>query len=315
MMRRTVPSRLVLWLGLVAGLAAASLPGCQKNQPLTDVKLHELRPRPIPVPGAMEEARRASVGTPQSAPVRPSDPQRQLVVQRSIFSRDDARLAMALGLLDPVPLDDATARVWKANGFGVGQIDRNRLTLWTTNLPRAVTTNVYVIAAGPEYSALTLIGKVDAAQRVQVTDTQGQATQHQLIGGQWQMMVNLIPPLVGTGAAPRLQLLPHHYGPQVSLLPRTPQEKQFDGTSFSQLSLEHPLPQDKVWVIWADSAEPADRPDTDAAAAEAPDPDRIGITGPRPPAKPTHVPLAQAMLTGRRADQRVQIVLLIAQAP
>jgi hypothetical protein len=297
------------------GLAVVGLPGCQQKQPLTDVKLYELRPRPIPVPGAMEEARRASVGATQAAPVRPADLQQQLVVQRSIFSRDDARLAMALGLLDPVPLDDATARVWKANGFGIGQIDRNRLTLWTTNLPRPVTTNVYVIATGPEYSALTLIGKVDAAQRIRVTDTQGQTSQHQLIGGQWQMMVNLIPPLVGTGATPRLQLLPHHYGPQVSVLPRTPQEKQFDGTSFSQLSLEHPLPQDKVWVIWADSAQPADAPDANDDAAEAPDPDRIGITGPRPAARPTHVPLAQAMLTGRRADHRMQIVLLIAQAP
>ncbi len=316
-MSRVIPCR---WLAVAALMSIGLLiGGCgsgAKAPPREKIKLGELAPRPIPVSGATDELRRTDPRAATAIPLSQTGRPMQFIVQRLVFDRPSDRLAMGLALLDEPQIDQADLQVWRANGFGLGRIEQRRLPMWNTQLPRPHSTNVHVIGAGPAPSPITLISRVDHAQLARVVDRKGQATMHKLIGGQWQMMINLLPGMVGPQAAPRLELMPHHYGPRTSIMPRPPQEKQMDGESFTELSLSHTLRPGDAWVIWARCVQPHQAGQDEANVTDpAIDESQVGITGTPPAATNAGDPLAQLMLTGRRASRPVQIVLLIAPAP
>ena len=296
----------VTCLGLIAMLLG--LAGCpEKADPQPTDKpnlptLGELEPNVVRTDGQAD-----LVAPPASLP-------RRIDVQVLVYRLDDTRVELALGALDTPPLDHELLARWRANGFHIGTINDQKLALFLANLPRTIGGQTTRIRPSIDYSPVTLIDRVPHRHVVRLVDDQHQTTQRTFIGGQYRLMIKLHRDLDEIDP-PRIDILPHHFGPRDSLLPRTPQEKMMDGTSFTDLRIDHPLDTENVWVIWGQiDREALIRRGVEQADPNADDPDPPTIeqiardqvaAAPQPPL------LGEAMTTGRRGKKAVRMVIFI----
>ncbi|MBI1367991.1 MAG: hypothetical protein GC162_04990 [Planctomycetes bacterium] len=231
---------------------------------------------------------------PMAAPVVNAPPAR-LVVQMLVLPRNDPRTLIATRSLDAPAFDAELMQRWRDNGFGLGVMDRDRVGLFTANLPPRFSAPVFRMPPSGTYNPLTLVDRLAGIQQVAYVDQAGSPQVLKLIGGEQQLLVRLEAPLDKIGPL-RIDLLPHHYGPSPTLIPRNPQSKLLDGTSFDALRLYQPLDPNVIYALWA-NLPPEEKPDSDAASKpEKPDPQPQS--------------LAQAMLSGTRRNQPVQLVIL-----
>ncbi len=315
----------VLLLGLIL------LTACESQQQAAKPDLPKL--------GELEPATTTSASPVGEAGTRRAP--RRLIVERLLYDRADARVDLALGALDAAPMDESIAAAWAANGFGLGVVDEDRLPLFIANLPRNLGRTNIVVAPTSDYAPLTLVGHVPGGHAVRVAEAgDARPIARQFIGGQYQLLMKLQPPDAddathdndgdgdgdndGETDAPehidpgpgawRVDLLPHHFGPRQSLVPRTPQEKVLDGTSFTQLRIEQALRPGRVWVLWGRIDREALRrrgvSESNAdPGAPPPSVEQIAMdqaAGPPPPPL-----LGEAMTTGRRGSQHVRLILLM----
>jgi len=338
--RRRVNRRAAAKVAAIIALAVALLSGgCAEpvKEETTDLPtLRELAPgRDNPV-----------LPEPAAAPPPPTH---RLLVKRIVFDADDARVDLVLDALAPAEAPRRTLNAWRANGLELRRIPMDGLEMMLANLPRPLNARTIIHQPGPRYAPITLVSKLPPVSRVRLVDQNNRPTTLRLLGGQHRLMVRLEDGDIrrpDAGAA--LDLLPHHYGPRKTLLPRQPHEKLLDGTSFDQLRISEPLDERTVWVVWSPlhrtapergggSDEPAQpRPETtprfvaaapmdgspeqgDAPAGDAGE-GAAGRGDPRSTATARDWAegpplLGRAMLTGRQRSQTVRLVLLMTLQP
>lgn len=277
----------------------------------------------------------------ETADAAPVGPERYAItVTRIVFDRPAPRLTLALNTLGPADIDSLAASRWIDNGFGFGQIERSRLALFLANMPKSHGTNRVRHSSPINDTPAVLIERISGRQRIDFVDPDGKPAPIALTRGKMQMLVRLVanePAEAGADAdntdpGVRLVMVPHHFKPKMTLLPRSPLEKVYDGRVFTELKLNEPAPADVAWVIWADLPEPpAPEPDVVArpegleqllepidvdpdAAPLDPEPEDRPAQRERDifaPAEPESVSLAEAMLTGRRGRHNAQMILVI----
>jgi len=275
-----------------------------------------LRPGTVfPLPGI------SKLPTPTAIPGRPVDAEadnpaprwtpRQLFVQMLVFRRPAPRLDVALRMAGAAPIDARTREIWHANGLRVGVLARDRLKLFMANAPRPLG-RVSRQVTSQAYEPFVLVDHVRGVHRVRVMHEAERPRIERLVGGRFQFLMKLGRPLERPDRRLHLDLLPHHYGARPSLLPRLPQQKVMDGTTFDSLRLYEPLPDpEQVLVIWAQLPPLPGSPGGAAAAGS-------GGSATTPTSNvPSLDPrsLGEAMLSGRRQKTPVQMVLLLAAGP
>jgi hypothetical protein len=238
----------------------------------------------------------------------------RLAVQRVLFDRDDARVDLLLAALDPPAIGAEALAHWQANGFSLGAIERDRLPLFLANLPRPTGSTVLTLGPGPHYVPVTLVERVSDSHAVRVAEDRDKVHTRRFVGGQYRLLVKLTAGLEDDDPL-SVDLVPHHFGPRQSVIPRTPQEKMLDGTIFTDMRIDRPLDPDRVWVIWGQIDRQAlGRRTTDASGAEpddqAPDVEDIARRQAEPPPPPPM--LGEAMTTGRRGRKPVRLVVFLA---
>jgi hypothetical protein len=225
--------------------ACAALIGCGNSASSTPAELptlRELGPTPSP----------ATLGPGQKPTETPAGP---LIVQKQIHARHDGRVDLALQMLEPAAMPKALRERWKANGLHLGSIAREDLSLLMANLPAPLAVETITVLPGPHYAPITLVGKLTEPQAVRVVGTDGEARVERFWHGEHRLMLKLAPSML-TEEPARLDLLPHHYGPRATVVPRPPQQRMMDGTSFDALRVYEPVPEGRVWVIWSDVPPP-----------------------------------------------------------
>lgn len=323
--RRAAPCCALLGVCVLLALA-----GCgPTDQPTTDLpRLDEL---PAPSELGVKPADR-------DADHRPSV--HRLVIQRLTFDREDPRVELALGSLAPPDLPARTLKMWRLNGLGLGRLDRDQAQLLLASMPPALNVESIVQQPGPAPAPIDLVGRLDERVEhvVRHLTLPGDAVTYRLVNGQFRLLVQLAEAAPDTtrgtstgdpdaapdsaggngGGAPMrdadedaapprptVSLLPQFFSPRDSLMPRSPLEKMYDGTTFDALAIEATIPRDTVWVIWhrgqADdsSTDTDDASDDGATDADAAEPRLLG----------------RAMLTGRRRDEPMRLVLFITVRP
>ncbi len=244
---------------------------------------------------------------------------KRMLIERLLFKRDDQRVDFALKLLDTPPFDDESLQLWRANGMAWGRCERDKLPMLMSNLPRPVAKAQYQATAGHAPVPIALSGRLINSQRVRYYEQPGQSRLVKLIGGRYQMLMQLIEPMDPDDPI-RLRLLPHHFGPKASLMPRQPAEKMLDGTTFDALALNAKAPDETIWVLWWDGGVNEQETDETNADEPATPTDRTArqartarsVRSVRQVrAADTGIPLGQALLTGSRNQQPVQVVLLL----
>ncbi len=260
--------------------------GCQEPKAQAEPDLPTLRELEPSVSGSAEgnDSPPSPPNHVSASPLRSiaSMPQR-IMVRKLVFQRDDSRVDLLLQSLDDANVPGGVQSRWQANGLRLGSLGNDRLPLFTANLPRPIGIDSTTIVPNPHYMPITLIGQMDGAHRVTAIEPDGHVNTLRFIGGSYQMLVKLYRQSLD-GSAVSMDLLPHHYGPEHTLVPRRPEEKMLDGHPFDALRVDDAAPIGRTWIVWA--------PTEKAAEGQAPH-------------------LGRAMLTGRRGNTPVRIVLLI----
>jgi hypothetical protein len=237
-------------------------------------------------------------------PARATGP---VVVQVLVMPRNDPRLALALTMLEDMRMDVDLQHLWRDNGFRAGRIDRGKLALMLANMPKPLNVTVFRMEQAQSWTPLTLVDRIRGSQRIAFIGPGPQTIMHRFASGEYQFLMKVTPPLAGS--TPSVDILPHHYGATVSLVPRNPQSKVFDGTTFEDLRISRPLPEEQMWVFTAEAPpEAAEEIVSEPDADEAKKPGEEAKPAPR---KPAVLNLANAMLTGNRGSKPVQLVVIV----
>lgn len=251
-------------------------------------------------------------------------PQRRLLAQKLIYTREDGRVDLMLSALgEPHEVPAELRALWRANGMRIAAVPYDRLELLRANLPPARAVHSLTIVPSAYYGPVGLVGRVDQQQVVRYVDTDQQASDRAFVGGQFRFLARLIPPR-DPAEPPQLDLLPQHFSPRQTIQVRPLAERLLDGTTFDELRLDHALPPNTAWVIWCDlpapetPAEQTDKPipakgiDTDLPLEDDPAPRpavEVSPTGAAPAAIPPT--LGETMMTGLLHHQRVRIVVVV----
>lgn len=334
----------------VAVVCLLALSACEFDQAIDDpdgpdkVTLIDVAPPEQREQGqAVQSVETITRTDPRDTDAAPVGPERYAItVTRIVFDRPAPRLTLALNTLGPADLDSLAAARWIDNGFGFGQIERSRLALFLANMPKSHGTNRVRHSSPINDTPAVLIDRISGRQRIDFVDPDGKPAPVALTRGKMQMLLRLVADKPAEAVADddtaspgvRLVMVPHHFKPKMTLLPRSPLEKVYDGRVFSELKLDEPAPTDVAWVIWADLPAPPE-PESDVVARPEGlekllepidvDPDAAPLD-PKPeppappaqrerdifaPAEPESVSLAEAMLTGRRGRHAAQMILVI----
>ncbi|MBI1371720.1 MAG: hypothetical protein GC159_03025 [Phycisphaera sp.] len=285
---------------------------------------------PLAVDGADGVSVAASPSvTPPDAPTVVNPAARQFTpswmrIEKQLYPQPYAKLDLAMSMLsEPAELETQVLDRWKANGLHVGVIDATRLPLFRANLQRPMT-KLYDMAMANDYTPLTLVHRIDGVQQVRFAGADGKEEPIKLIAGEWQMLIKLMPPLDASDNSLWIDILPHHFGPRPTILPQRPDQRMLDGRSFSELRIAHRIKPGEVWMIWADVPEDVEKSQADKKTGGEPTTDDIlgelargeadvaktdkADATKRPEKRPLR--LGEAMLTGKRGTQPVQLVLM-----
>lgn len=309
-----------------AMIACAGLWGCQPEKtekpdfgPLPTIG--EIRPAPASTRnwqnGSGEEPGLPGLPDPKMTDTAGDTPgvpraMQQLLVQRLLFKRDDARVNFALKLLDVPPISDEALALWRSNGMLWACCERDKLPMLMSNLPRPIDSFQYQATAGHAPLPIGLSGRLINSQRVRYFERPGESKLVKLTGGRYQMLMQLTE-AKERDEPMRVELTPHHYNPRATLLPRSPNQKSRDGTTFDALQLNVAAPTETVWILWwagpeADEKAESDPLDTESSANGA---GRTARTARSARAADTGRPLGDALLTGTKSRQPIQLVLLL----
>lgn len=311
---------------LVAAVVAAMLCGCESSPTRTpaDETLPDL-----------QEVR--SQVTPVTAPTSPS-PQRAdrvLARIRKIELPYDVPLTSAWELADERALPTLARGVWHANGLRLGLLPWSALKEFDERLPRPMTVRdrQMVVTQFPMPLASTphLVGTVT----VDLTIPPRAVQEERITGGR----VRLLTRMNSHSGNIIVELLPQHYQPKLSIIPRDPLQKQLDGRVYDELAVRVSVPRNKMLLIglarpqydaWFAQNAPTPEPssaqqptDTDTTGSQPQSP----IQTPEPqPADPDQPPrellppplknhLGKALFTDGQRDGSTQVLLLVSVEP
>lgn len=329
----------------VAIVCAVAMAGCEFDQAINDtdgpedkVTLVDVAPPELREKGQLAEpVKPITREEPDDTAEAHVGPERYAItVTRIVFDRPAPRLSLALNTLVDTGIDADTIARWRDNGFGFGQIDRSRLALFLANMPASRGLNRIRHSSPINDTPTVLIERISGRQRIDFVAPDGEAQELTLARGRMQMLMRLVADETDEDDAAtgvRLVMVPHHFKPKMTLLPRSPLEKVYDGRVFGELRVNEPAPTDVAWIVWADLPAPP-QPEPDVVARpenldgalepesdELTDPPAEQEVAPEPPAQrerdifappePEVVSLAESMLTGNRGRHAAQIVLVI----
>ncbi|MCC6683209.1 MAG: hypothetical protein IT445_20120 [Phycisphaeraceae bacterium] len=203
-----------------------------------------------------------------------------------------------------------TRSVWNANGLRLGLIQRNRLRDMIEKLPPAASVGNERVLAGDHPVAVRRSPPLAGVVTVDLTIPPMAVQEEQITGGRAQLLLDV-------NAGQTLRLSPHHYLPQVSLLPRNVLEKELDGRIYHELALSAGLgPQDvlvlglyRPWPLLL--ADPMRDEQDEAARNDASAKKVYDLSSPPPMVNN----LGRALMTLDAANRPLQLILLITIEP
>jgi hypothetical protein len=288
---------------LCAGMGCASKPPA--DQPLP--ALREIRSQP---PRGLEDV-----------PPQASGPRAVVRVQVLDLPLRHS-LDKAWSAVNEQVVPELARAVWNANGLRVGLLVPGKWNALMDELPPALSAHERQIATSGDPIAICRSPLLPGPLTVDRTIPPMAVREQQVRGGRMQLLARVIP---RPGGATVLELAPHHFKPEpiargkitrradrVHFEPRTAQEKELDGTVFSDLALQFEMDSGRTLVIglyW-----PWDQPGienfadqleghVEADAAMARSIDR------QPPPLPNHV--GRVLLAARRPGGVVQKIMLL----
>jgi hypothetical protein len=249
--------------------------------------------------------------------------------------------------VDETAVSPLTQITWNANGLRLGLISRDDLPALASISPKALNIELTQLLSTGQFTPLRRALRQTEPITVDLT-TPPQPTQLiHVRGGQLQLLASMTAAPDGSA---EIDLLPHHYVPRLSVIPRDPLEKQLDGRSFDPLAVHLKLNPQQVLVVglyrpWPKShptpaTEPTPATTAPQSTTASPSHDHVGPAAPSldspqapqattspdasaPPADaattrdvPRLLPhLGRALLTARRLNQPMQVLLLITVEP
>lgn len=179
-----------------------------------------------------------------------------LTVERMLYPRDNQRVTTALQNLPTLKFDQpGKEHLWSANGLRVSVISPHQLKLFMANLSKPIGNSPTTIPLVDKVSPLTLVSRIKGSLPVRVVEAGDVETIKKLFSGKLQLFVRAedVPSTEeGEPAHPKLEIIPHHYTPRLTIRLRDNTEKLYDGYTFNDLHLYESFDTSKVWIIWAD---------------------------------------------------------------
>lgn len=299
---RLAPRLTVLAAGLLAlGLASCKAPPKEETFP----SLQQVESDVTPV-------------TPPAAPELASQSRVLATVERydlPLYAPTDE----AWQVVDQGVLPRLTRGVWRTNGIRVGLLDIGDLRAFFEALPPPVVTQRTQITATEHPVVLRRSPYLRGTAMIDLTVPPRTVEEVPVTGGRLQLLAQMRSEPFGVVS---LNLLPHHYLPEVSLLPRGPLAKQLDGRIFEEIGVRLNVASNRLLVIGLhlpeeDAPAPPASPAPDDASTVNAQPDDAP---PEPAEKPLRIEdapdglpphLGHALFTASRAGRPVQVLLLI----
>ena len=316
------------WINLVAAVVAVVLSGCETSptpaRPPADENLPDL-----------QDVR--SQVTPMVVPRAPVGDQggRVLARVRRIELPYDAPLTSAWELADERVLPTLARGVWQANGLRLGLLPFSALKSFDERLPRPMSIRDRQMVVSQFPMPLTSTPRLTGTVTVDLTIPPRAVQEERITGGR----IRLLTRMSNRGGGIVVELLPQHYLPQLSIVPRDPLQKQLDGRVYDELAVRVNVPRNKMLLIglarpqyeaWfaanAPTPAPAPQPTDSEAEGDQPSAQAPAETSAPEPADPDQPPrelvppamknhLGRAFFTDGHRNGSTQILLLVSVEP
>lgn len=266
--------------------------------------------------------------TPVQPPPAPPQAQRRRATIRAkrLLVPLNAPTDTAWAMTDETVLSTLMRGLWHANGLRLGVIPASDVRAFMESLPPILDIENIQIISTDDPAPLLAAPPLRRPVVVDLTVPPRSVREERIEGGRVQMLVRSMRDRRGQLY---IELIPHHYKPEVSLLPRSPLEKMLDGRVFQELSVQLPVMPGQVIVLglyrpWPASASqpqhqrpPASEAEAESREASSESSDRTasssgGFVWPDPSLAPSLPPhLGQALWASSRAGSEVQALLII----
>ncbi|MEM1213527.1 MAG: hypothetical protein AAGI68_14660 [Planctomycetota bacterium] len=223
----------ILALTLTLAACAPTPPRPTSRTPYDGTRLPDIRPTVD-----------TTISQPTPDPQLPTTRAR-VSVSRTLLPLDDP-LDTAWLLVNEDVFPTLTAAVYANNGIRLGVLNRNRLDAFIAALPPSLNTSGSMLLASDHPLPLLRSPRLRQPLPVDLTIPPMIHRSLTLERGQAQILAKATTTPAGTT---RLTLLPHHYLPKPSLLPRSPLEKDLDGRVITELTTRIALPPGHIIVL------------------------------------------------------------------
>lgn len=258
--------------------------------------------------------------------VRPNVPnERSTVTILALHAhvRREVDLSEAWSLPSTEGLSSEQVERWRANGIRVGVLDPVAMTKFLKLMPQHGGAKETQINAGREPVAMETTPTISRPIDARIVLGVDRDETMRLPAGRTQLLTDVA---LGPRGA-ELVMAPHHHWVSDNVLPRTIEEKMFDGRVFRELELSASLPWDFFLVLGFSAPPPApvapaeEEARTDPPAVAPPPADPAAepaepVPPPVPPkrkkqAAPTTPTLGSLLFTAERGGAPIQLVVFI----
>ena len=152
----------------------------------------------------------------------------------------------AWALVDEGAFPAITRGAWNANGLRIGLLDRSKVRKFVEALPTAFGVRTEQMLGSSHPLPVLQTPRVRGVVTLNLTVPPMAMQKETVTGGRLQLLARM----ERDGRAGLvLDLLPHHYVPQLSLKPRSPLEKELDGRIFHELGVRAAVPPTHLLVV------------------------------------------------------------------
>jgi hypothetical protein len=251
----------------------------------------------------------------------------------------DVSLDSSWAVVDESAVPLRTRGMWQANGLRIGVLSAQDARTFAEALPNIHGESRAKLIGTPYPTSVRIAPRLLQPVTIDLTDPPKSTQLVQAHGGRLQLLAKITRDETGQAY---LELTPHHYKPKVDLVPRSPLEKQLDGTVYTPLTARLPLTPNTAVVVglyrpWpepkeaeessgsandpsevvdevADGAEATTESSDTTTMQDAPAPsssDQPSAIADPPSAPPIPDHLGKALMAGRRAGYEIQVIMVI----
>ncbi len=240
----------------------------------------------------------------------------------------DVSLDAAWLIVDESTVSLRTHGMWQANGLRIGILNAEQAPTFADSLPTILGESRAKLIGSPHPTTVRSTPRLIQPVTIDLTDPPKSIKVLHPQGGRLQLLAKITRDQAGQAY---LELTPHHYKPKPDLVPRSPLEKQLDGTVYTPLTARLPLTPNTAAIVGLYRPWPKPQNTTDTTPDnQNPPPDNVTEnteatppvddtqilqeeTPPNDPPQPPTIPnhLGKALMAGKRAGHDTQVLLII----